>query len=243
MTPEAAAQTKAQAPRLGKRRRAWNITIDEQKLYPLAEAIELLKKAANVKFDETVELHFHLGINPKQNDQQVRSTVVLPHGTGKSKKVAVIAKGEKVKEAAAAGAGEAGEADLIDKIAKGWMDFDVLVATPDTMKDVAKLGKILGPKELMPNPKTGTVTFELAKIIKEIKGGRVEFRADASGNVHAIIGKVSFDNKKLEENAKILIEAVLNAKPSSVKAAYIRSVTLCSTMGPGIPLALPQKEQ
>lgn len=219
-----------------KRQKPGEGLIEPNKLYPLAQAAELVKKAAPAKFDETVEMHIRLGINPKQNEQQVRATTVLPNGTGKSKKVAVIAKGEKVKEAAAAGADYSGEMDLIEKISKGWMDFDVLVATPDIMKDLAKLGKVLGPKGLMPNPKTGTVTFDLAKAVKEIKGGRIEFRADATGIVHAAVGKVSFDAAKLAQNAQALLDAVVRAKPSSVKGIYVKSVTLCSTMGPAVPV-------
>ncbi|MEK7288430.1 MAG: 50S ribosomal protein L1 [Elusimicrobiota bacterium] len=219
---------------LTKRQKASQGLVDPEKFYTLVEAAELIKKGATAKFDETVEMHLKLGINPKQNDQQVRGTTVLPHGVGKSKKVAVVAKGEKVKEAQAAGADYSGEADLIEKIAKGWMDFDVLVATPDMMKDLTKLGKTLGPNGRMPNPKTGTVTFDLTRAIKEIKGGRIEFRADATSIVHAAIGKVSFDRQKLTENAQALIDAVLRAKPSTVKGVYLRSVTLCSTMGPGI---------
>ncbi|MBI4368679.1 MAG: 50S ribosomal protein L1 [Elusimicrobia bacterium] len=227
--------------KISKRQRAIIGMVDSSKLYQLTEAVDLVKKTANAKFDETVELHCHLNVNPKQNDQQVRATVILPNGTGKSKRVAVIAKGEKIKEAAAAGAEEAGENDLIEKISKGWSDFDVLVATPDIMKDVAKLGKILGPKGLMPNPKTGTVTFDVAKIVKEIKGGRVEFRADAMGIVHVPIGKVSFDQKKLLENAQTMLNAIWNARPSSVKGAYMKSAALCSTMGPGIHVVAAQK--
>ncbi|MBI4062921.1 MAG: 50S ribosomal protein L1 [Elusimicrobia bacterium] len=236
---ETAAKSK---PKVSKRQRAWTATPQSDKLHALTEAVALVAKTANAKFDETVEVHFNLGINTKQNDQQVRSTVVLPHGSGKSKKVAVIAKGEKIKEAKNAGADETGENDLIEKIAKGWLDFDVLVATPDIMKDVAKLGKTLGPKGLMPNPKTGTVTFDLAKIVKEIKAGRIEFRADQTGNLHVIVGKVSFGPQKLKENAEAVLQAVLAAKPSGVKGTYIRSVTLCSTMGPAIRIQPPAKE-
>ncbi|MBI2071311.1 MAG: 50S ribosomal protein L1 [Elusimicrobia bacterium] len=228
---------------LSKRQKTWTSAYDKTKTYDLAAAVDILKKTAKAKFDESIELHFNLGINPKQNDQQVRATVVLPHGSGKAKKVAVIAKGEKTREAQAAGADEVGENDLIEKIAKGWMDFDVLVATPDVMKDVAKLGKTLGPKGLMPNPKTGTVTFDLGKIVKEIKGGRIEFRADQTGNVHTAIGKMSFDPQKIKENAQAMIQAVVGARPSSVKGTYLKSVTLTSTMGPGIRVTPPQKSK
>ncbi len=222
------------APTLTKREKAIAGIVDPDKTYSIAEAVDLVKKAAKAKFDESVEMHFALTIDPKQADQQIRSTAVLPHGTGKTKIVAVVAKGEKVKEAQAAGADFFGDADLIEKITKGWLGFDVLVATPDAMKDMAKLGKTLGPKGLMPNPKTGTVTFDLARTVKEIKGGRVEFRADATGNVHVIVGKVSFEKKQLEENAQTFLEALWKAKPSGVKGVYMRRATLCSTMGPGV---------
>lgn len=219
---------------LTKRQKTLQGVVDPNKTYSLSEAVELVKKAATAKFDESVEMHFSLSVDPKQPDQQVRSVVSLPRGTGKTKTVAVVAKGEKVREAEKAGADFVGESDLIEKISKGWLGFDVLVATPDAMKDLARLGKILGPKGLMPNPKTGTVTFDLARTVKEIKGGRVEFRADSGGNVHTVIGKVSFEKSYLEENAKALMDAVLRAKPSGVKGVYIKRVTLSSTMGPGV---------
>ena len=223
--------------KLTKRQKTLQGLVDPDKTYALPEAVDLVKKAASAKFDESVEMHFALTIDPKQADQQIRSTVVLPHGTGKTKIVAVVAKGEKIKEAQAAGADHYGDADLVEKIAKGWLGFDVLVATPDAMKDMAKLGKTLGPKGLMPNPKTGTVTFDVARTVKEIKGGRVEFRADATGNVHVIVGKVSFEKKQLEENAQAFLEALWKAKPSGVKGVYMRRATLCSTMGPGVRIS------
>ena len=221
---------------MGKRLEAVSKAIDKTKAYSLDEAAGLAKGAANAKFDETVELHVRLGIDPKQSDQQVRGTVGLPHGIGKSKKVAVVAKGEKIKEAEAAGADVAGAEDLIDRIAKGFLDFDVLVATPDIMKDLTKLGKLLGPKGLMPNPKSGTVTFDVAKTVTELKAGRIEYKADGYGIIHAAIGKASFDPKKIAENARVLLEALVKAKPSSSKGVYLRSITLSTTMGPGVPV-------
>ncbi len=215
--------------------------LDLEKRYALKEAVALVKKTANAKFDETLEVHFKLGIDVKQSDQQVRSTVSLPHGTGKTKKVAVIAKGEKEKEAQTAGADVFGGADLIEKIFGGFMDFDVLVVTPDMMKDAAKLGKTLGPKGLMPNPKSGTVTFDVAKTVKELKAGRIEFKADPQGIVHAVAGKVSFPEEKLVENVQSVIDAVLKVKPSSSKGVYMQSVFLSSTMGAGIAVAVDQK--
>ncbi|MBI4352201.1 MAG: 50S ribosomal protein L1 [Elusimicrobia bacterium] len=215
--------------------------LDLEKKYALKEAVALLKKTANAKFDETVEVHFKLGIDVKQSDQQVRSTVSLPHGTGKTKKVAVIAKGEKEKEAQTAGADVCGGADLIEKIFGGFLDFDVLVVTPDMMKDAAKLGKTLGPKGLMPNPKSGTVTFDVAKTVKELKAGRIEFKADPQGIVHAVAGKVSFPEEKIAENVQSVIDAVLKVKPSSSKGVYMQSVFLSSTMGAGIAVAVDQK--
>lgn len=226
---------------MGKRLEAVKKNLDRTKVYTLDEAAALVKKNAGAKFDESVEVHMRLGIDPKQSDQQVRGTVLLPHGTGKAKRVAVIAKGEKVKEAQAAGAEEVGAADLIEKISKGGMDFDVLVATPDMMKDVTRLGKVLGPRGLMPNPKSGTVTFDLAKTIKELKAGRVEFKADPSGIVHLAVGKASFPEASIAANARAVIETVVRAKPSSSKGVYLRSIFLSSTMGPGIQVDANQK--
>ena len=215
--------------------------LDLEKRYTLKEAVALAKKTANAKFDETLEVHFKLGIDVKQSDQQVRSTVSLPHGTGKTKKVAVIAKGEKEKEAQAAGADVYGGTELIEKIFGGFMDFDILVVTPDMMKDAAKLGKTLGPKGLMPNPKSGTVTFDVARTVKELKAGRIEFKADPQGIVHAVAGKISFPDEKLVENVQTVIDAVLKVKPSSSKGVYMESVFLSSTMGAGIAVAVDQK--
>ena len=210
--------------------------VDKAKLYQLKEATELVKQAATAKFDETVEITICLGIDPKQAEQSIRGAVVMPHGTGKSKRVLVVAKGEKVKEAEKAGADFVGAEDMIEKIIGGWLDFDAIVATPDVMKDLSKAGKILGPKGLMPNPKVGTVTFEVAKAVGEIKKGKVEYRADASAVIHSILGKVSFPPANIEENAKALIEAVVKAKPATAKGQYIKSMSICSTMGPGIRL-------
>jgi large subunit ribosomal protein L1 len=206
----------------------------ENKIYRLDEAVPLLKKIAYAKFNETVEIAMKLGVDPKHADQMVRGTVVLPNGLGKSKRVAVIATGEKVKEARDAGADEVGGDDIVERIAGGWMDFDAVVATPDMMRSVGKLGKVLGPRGLMPNPKTGTVTFEVAKAVKEIKAGKVEFRVDKTGIIHAPCGKIQFDEKNLYENAKALIEAIIRAKPASSKGKYVRSISISSTMSPGI---------
>jgi len=210
------------------------IAMKEAKIYPLEEAVELLKKMSYAKFNETVEVAIKLGVDPKHADQMVRGTVVLPNGLGRSKKVAVIASGEKVKEARDAGADEVGSEDMVEKIAGGWMDFDAVVATPDMMRSVGKLGKVLGPRGLMPNPKTGTVTFEVARAIREIKAGKVEFRVDKTGIIHAPCGKIQFEPKQIYENAKALIEAVLRAKPATSKGKYVRSISISSTMSPGV---------
>lgn len=204
------------------------------KRYPLSEAAVIVKKNAIAKFDETVELHVKLGVDPKKTDQSVRGTSVLPKGLGKKKTVVVVAKGDKAKEALAAGADLAGDADVIEKISTGWVDFDVLVATPDMMKDLTKLGKLLGPKGLMPNPKAGTVTFEVARAVKELKAGRVEFKMDDSANLHTSVGKASFKPEDLVENAQTILNAIQSAKPATAKGVYIRSVTLTSTMGAGV---------
>src|SRR3989339_146557 len=208
--------------------------IDKTKLYSLEEAVKILKQTKKAKFDETVEISIRLGIDPKQTDQTVRGAVSLPHGIGKTKRVVVIAKGEKIKEAESAGADFFGSEDIMEKISKGWLDFNAIIATPDAMKDLAKLGKILGPRGLMPNPKTGTVTFDIAKTVKEIKAGRVEFKNDTQGIVHTILGKISFDENKLIENAKTVITAIASLKPSSSKGQYIKTIAISSTMGPGI---------
>ena len=206
----------------------------EDKLYDPQEAIELAKKTATAKFDETVELAVKLGVDPKYADQQVRGAVVLPHGTGKSKRVLVFAKGDKVKEAEAAGADFVGSDELVAKIQGGWADFDVAVATPDMMGTVGRLGKILGPRGLMPNPKVGTVTLDLTRAINEIKAGKIEYRTDKAGNIHAPIGKASFDADKLLANLQTLIDTLIKVKPAAAKGQYMRSVTLSATMGPGV---------
>ncbi len=211
--------------------------IDREKEYGLQEAIELVKETASARFDETVELAVRLGVDPKKADQQVRGAVVLPHGTGKTQRVLVFAKGEKAKEAEEAGADYVGAEDLINKVNQGWLDFDVVVATPDMMPQVGKLGKVLGPKGLMPNPKTGTVTLEVAKAVQEIKAGKIEYRLDKAGNIHVPVGKVSFDADKLRDNINTVLDALLKAKPSASKGTYLRKVALSSTMGPGIIVA------
>src|SRR5690606_33837281 len=209
--------------------------IDRTKQYDLDEAIELLLQTAKANFDETVDLSVRLGVDPRHADQQVRGAVVLPHGTGKSKTVLVITKGEKIKEAEEAGAEFVGGEELVAKIQnEGWLDFDVVVATPDMMGIVGRIGRILGPKGLMPNPKSGTVTFEVAKAVKEIKAGKVEYRVDKSAIINVPIGKVSFGPEKLLENFLTIMEAIIKAKPAAAKGKYLRSVVLSSTMGPGI---------
>ena len=206
----------------------------ERRPHDLGEAITTLRKAAFAKFDETVEISMCLGVNPKHADQMVRGTVVLPHGTGKTKRVLVIAGGEKVKEAESAGADHVGGPELVKKIQEGWMDFDAVVATPDMMREVGKLGRILGPRGLMPNPKTGTVTFELAEAVKLIKAGKVEFRVDKTAIIHVAVGRLSFDDDKLAENARALVDAVMRAKPAAAKGKYLKSIYMSSTMGPGV---------
>jgi large subunit ribosomal protein L1 len=208
--------------------------VDPAKVYSVEEAAALVKKAATAKFDETVEIHVHLGVDPKKSDQNVRGTISLPHGIGKTKRVVVIAKGEKIKEAQAAGAHEAGDAEIIEKISKGWLDFDVLVATPDAMKDLTKLAKTLGPKGLMPNPKSGTVTFDVTRTVNELKAGRVEFKMDQYAIIHSVVGKASFPEKNLVENMNTFLGAILSAKPSTAKGTYMKSVSIASTMGPGV---------
>jgi large subunit ribosomal protein L1 len=208
----------------------------EARPYKLEEAAEVLRKAHFVKFDETVELVLNLGVDPKQSDQMVRGTVVLPNGLGKSKRVLVIASGEKVKEAQDAGADFVGGDDMVQKIQEGWTDYEAVIATPDMMKSAGRLGKVLGPRGLMPNPKTGTVTFEIARAVREIKAGKVEFRLDKTGIIHSPVGKISFTAQQLAGNAQALLAAVLKAKPASAKGKYIRKITLTSTMGPGVPI-------
>jgi large subunit ribosomal protein L1 len=209
----------------------------EARPYQLAEAVTLVQKIKFTKFDETVEVHMRLGVDPKHADQMVRGTVVLPHGLGKSKTVLVIASGDKLREAQEAGADYVGGDDVVNRIqTENWTDYDAVIATPDMMRSVGRLGKVLGPRGLMPNPKTGTVTTDVRNAIQEIKAGKVEFRVDKTGVIHAPVGKVSFANDKLLDNANTLIGAVVRAKPSAAKGKYVKSVTLCSTMGPGVHL-------
>jgi large subunit ribosomal protein L1 len=208
----------------------------EPRPYVLADAVKLVRDMRYAKFDESVDLAMLLGVDPKHADQMVRGTVVLPHGTGKSKRVAVIAAGDRFKEAQEAGADHVGGEDLVEKIQGGFLDFEALVATPDMMRLVGKLGKVLGPKGLMPNPKAGTVTMEVGKAVREIKGGKIEFRVDKTAIIHAPIGKISFDETKLEENASAFIRAVLKAKPAAAKGKYFRTVSVSSTMGPGVEI-------
>ena len=215
----------------------------EQRKYKLEEAVPLLQKIKYTKFNETVELHLRLGVDPKHADQMVRGTVVLPNGLGKSKKVLVIASGEKVLEADKAGADYAGGEEMVTKIQQeNWLDFDAVVATPDMMRHVGKLGKVLGPRGLMPNPKTGTVTLDVATAVKEIKAGKVEYRVDKTGIIHAPVGKISFGSNQLVENATTLIQSVIKAKPAAAKGKYVRSVTLCSTMSPGLDIDVSAME-
>ena len=212
--------------------------VEAGKLYTAAEAMDLVKKTATAKFDESIELHVRLGVDPKYPDQQVRGAIVLPNGTGKTKRVLVFAKGEKVKEAEAAGADFVGSDEIVQKIQGGWLDFDVAVATPDMMGTVGRLGKILGPRGLMPNPKLGTVTMDLQKAISEVKAGKVEYRTDKAGNVHVVIGKAAFDAEKLQQNFQALMDTLIRVKPAAAKGQYIRSVTVSATMGPGVPVQL-----
>jgi large subunit ribosomal protein L1 len=212
--------------------------VDAEALYDVSEAIELVKKTATAKFDETVDIAVNLGVDSKKQDQAVRGVVVLPHGTGKTKRVLVFAKGDKAKEAEAAGADFVGDVDMINKIQQGWFDFDVCVATPDMMSEVGKLGRILGGKGLMPNPKAGTVTFDVTKAVQEIKAGKIEYRLDKAGLIHAPLGKVSFDADKLTENFRVLIESLLRSKPSAAKGVYLKSAAISSTMGPGVRVNL-----
>ncbi len=223
--------------KVSKRRQENLKTFDSQKAYDLDEALDVLKGFKGAKFDETVELHARLGVDGRHADQQVRGAIVLPNGTGKSKKVLVIAKGEKVTEAQEAGADFVGAEDMTEKIQKeNWFDFDVIVATPDMMGVIGRLGRILGPKGLMPNPKSGTVTFDIAKAIKEIKAGKVEYRLDKQNIVHCPVGKASFTKEQLGENIKALMEAIVKAKPASAKGTYLKSVTISRTMTPGVKL-------
>jgi large subunit ribosomal protein L1 len=221
-------------PKHGKKYREAAQLVNAETLYDPSEAIELVKKTAPAKFDETVDVAVRLGVDPRKQDQAVRGVVVLPHGTGKTKRVLVFAKGEKAKEAEAAGADFVGDADMINKIQQGWFEFDVCVATPDMMSEVGKLGRILGGKGLMPNPKAGTVTFDVTKAVQEIKAGKIEYRLDKAGQIHAPLGKVSFDADKLNENFKALVDALLRAKPAAAKGVYLKNIAVSSTMGPSV---------
>lgn len=212
--------------------------VEKNKLYTLEEAVSLVKKTSYAKFDSSVELAMNLNLDTKKADQQLRGTICLPHGTGKTKRILVIAKGDKAKEAKEAGADYVGDVDLLEKIEKeNWFEFDVLIATPDMMPQLGKLGKILGPKGLMPNPKTGTVTMDTKKAVEEVKKGRVEYRTDSYGNIHALIGKVSFDDNKLVENLDAFVNVILKSKPSTVKGKYVLNISLSSTMGPGVKIS------
>ncbi len=215
----------------------------ETRDYSLEDAVKLLREIKFAKFDEMLEIALRLGVDPKHADQMVRGTVVLPHGLGKSLRVCVVASGEKVKEAEEAGADEVGGEDVVEKIQKGWLDFDAMVSTPDMMKSVGKLGRVLGPRGLMPNPKAGTVTFDVAKAVKEIKAGKVEFRVDKNGVIHAPLGRMSFEVEHLVENARSLVGAVVQAKPSASKGRYLRGISMSSTMGPGVKIDALQIER
>jgi len=229
--------------RIGKKYRKAKEVVAAKPSYALPEAVAAVAKNAFAKFDETVEVAMRLGVDPKHADQMVRGTVVLPHGLGgKSKKVLVIASGEKLKEAQDAGADHVGGDDMVQKIQEGWLDFDAVVATPEMMKSVGRLGKVLGPRGLMPNPKTGTVTFDVGKAVREIKAGKVEFRVDKTAIIHAPVGKVSFGAEKLLENAKTLIDTVIKARPAAAKGRYVKSIALSSTMGPGVRVDLASVE-
>ncbi|MDR1400853.1 MAG: 50S ribosomal protein L1 [Endomicrobium sp.] len=219
---------------MGKRLEEAKKLINEGKVYVLTEAVTLLKKMSKAKFDETVEAHIKLGIDPKKSDQVLRGTLSLPYGVGRVKKIAVLAKGEKQKEAETAGADVVGFSDLIDDISKGNIDFDILVATPDVMRDLSRVAKILGPKGIMPNPKSRTVTFEIAKTVMELKKGRLEYKNDSFGIVHVPVGKISFEEEKLVSNIKTLLETIMRVKPVSSKGQYIKNISISSTMGPGI---------
>ena len=221
-----------------KKYRAAEELLESGKLYTADEAVDLVKKTATAKFDETIEMHVRLGVDPKYADQQVRGAIVLPNGTGKTKRVLVFAKGEKVQEAEKAGADFVGSDELVAKIQGGWFDFDVAVASPDMMGVVGRLGKLLGPRGLMPNPKWGTVTPDLAKAIAEQKAGKVEYRTDKAGNIHCPIGKASFEADKLKENYQTLLDTLIRVKPAAAKGQYVRSITLSATMGPGVPIVV-----
>ncbi|MCE9626460.1 MAG: 50S ribosomal protein L1 [Candidatus Eisenbacteria bacterium] len=224
-------------PKQGKRyRAALDLASKAGTVKDLADAVKLVKAMPRAKFDETIVISSHLGVDPRHSDQLVRGTVVLPHGTGKSLRVLVLAKGEKAKEALAAGAEHAGSDDYVKKIQEGWLDIDAIVATPDMMGEVGKLGRVLGPRGLMPNPKSGTVTFDVTKAVNELKAGKIEFRVDKGANVHAPVGKASFSESQLVDNAKTFLRELMRAKPAGAKGTYVKSMTISSTMGPGITL-------
>ena len=212
------------------------VTKVEDRLHTIPEAVGAMRDASFAKFDESVDVAMRLGVNPKHADQMVRGTVVLPHGTGSSKRVLVVAQGDKVKEAEEAGADHVGGAEIVAKIQEGWLDFDAVVATPDMMREVGKLGRVLGPRGMMPNPKTGTVTFDVASAVNEIKAGKVEFRVDKNANIHAAVGKLSFDDAKISDNINALVQAVFRAKPAAAKGKYVHSIHIASTMGPGVKI-------
>lgn len=218
----------------GKNYRETLSKIDKERLYSPLEAVKLLKEITSAKFDETIEVHMRLGVDPRKADQQVRGTVALPHGTGKTVRVAVFAQGEKAREAEEAGADVVGAADLAEKVEKGWFEFDVAIATPDMMATVGKLGRLLGPRGLMPNPKAGTVTFDVGKAVKDVKAGKIEYRVDKFGIVHSVIGKASFPVDKLIGNYQALIEEIIRAKPAAAKGKYIKSISISTTMSPGV---------
>lgn len=219
-----------------KRYREVSKLLERSKEYNLDEAVALVKKTASAKFDETVEISVRLGVDPRHADQQVRGTVTLPHGLGKEVRVLVIAKGEKAEEAEQAGADYVGYDEYIQKIQQGWLEFDVVVATPDAMRDLGRLGKVLGPRGLMPNPKSGTVTMDVGRTVKEIKAGKIDFRVDKTGIIHTAVGKASFEDDKLKDNIKALMQTIIRLKPSSAKGTYLKSIYLSNTMGPGIEL-------
>ena len=222
--------------KFGKKYRAAAEKVEAGRKYSLDEGVAKVKEIAFAKFDETVELTMWLGVDPRKADQLVRGTVVLPHGLGKSKRVLVIAQGDKIREAEEAGADFVGGDDMVDKIKGGWLDFDAVIATPDMMRSVGQLGKILGPRGLMPNPKTGTVTFDVSTAVRETKAGKIEYRVDKTGVIHVPVGKVSFDADKIQDNARVLLDAVVKAKPSTAKGKYVKKVNLAATMGPGVLL-------
>jgi large subunit ribosomal protein L1 len=226
-------------PDHGKRYQDAGKLVDRTKVYLPDEAVSLVKQTSTVKFDASVEAHLRLGVDPRHADQMVRGTVVLPHGTGKVVRVAVFAQGEKAQEALRSGADEVGAEDLVKKIEAGWLEFDVAIATPDTMGQVGRLGRILGRRGLMPNPKAGTVTFDIERAVKEVKAGRVEFKVDKGAIIHVSFGKVSFDEAQLAENLAVLIDAVNRAKPSGAKGQYLRTLSIASTMGPGLRVDIP----